>query len=79
LQADDDEKRVERMSRWAREALRGDPRKALVSAILRYSAVYGKPPRHVISRANANLLGLRWCSGCQHSERHCECAKGIVA
>jgi superfamily II DNA or RNA helicase len=75
LQGDDLETRVGRMTRWAREADRGDKRKALVSAIMRFTAVYGRPPKEIIGQANAALLGRAWCPKCQHSVRAegCKC------
>lgn len=80
LQADDEGTRVGRLTRWAQAANRGDPRKAMAAAIMRYTAVYGKPPPRVVGHAAANIAGRGWCNTCGHSIRAegCRCPNGSL-
>ena len=77
LQGDDTDKRVERLTRWIRDHKEPGSRKAVASAICRYTAVYGTPPSAIVGHAAANAAGRAWCATCQHSIREtgCRCPK----
>lgn len=81
LQKDDEDTRVGRLTRWIRQHREPHSRNAVASAIIRYTAVYGAPPRQVVGRAVANVAGRSWCDKCQHSVREsgCRCPKTVTA